>query len=60
VSKIGCILTGFCCRQINFHFEEMIDEMVGLCQHFDLKIFGGCCGTNDQFIENLSEKLSRL
>ncbi|MDP2722042.1 MAG: homocysteine S-methyltransferase family protein [Bacteroidales bacterium] len=41
-------------------FEEMIDEMIDLYQHFDLKIFGGCCGTNDQFIEKLSAQLSRL
>jgi len=38
-------------------FNNIIEEMYFLQNHFDLKIFGGCCGTNDEFIENLSRKI---
>jgi len=39
-------------------FNTIIEEMVFLQKHFDLKIFGGCCGTNDKFLENLSRKFT--
>ena len=39
------------------NFEEMIEEMTYLMKEHNLKIAGGCCGTNDVFIEKLSEKL---
>lgn len=39
-------------------FNVMIDEMVYLKKHFDLKIFGGCCGTNDIFLDGLSSNLT--
>ncbi len=38
-------------------FNIMIDEMNTLYNKFNFKIFGGCCGTNDIFIEKLSKKL---
>ncbi len=38
-------------------FAVMIDEMLQLRQQFGLKIFGGCCGTNDQFIAALATML---
>ncbi|MCB0804839.1 MAG: homocysteine S-methyltransferase family protein [Bacteroidales bacterium] len=38
-------------------FDEMVSQMVHLRQHYGLKIFGGCCGTNDVFIEKLATGL---
>ncbi|MBU1014737.1 MAG: homocysteine S-methyltransferase family protein [Bacteroidetes bacterium] len=38
-------------------YKIMIDEMYQLHQHFGLKILGGCCGTNNQFINDLSSKI---
>lgn len=38
-------------------FKTMTEEMCYLQQHFDFKIFGGCCGTNDEFIEMLAGKI---
>lgn len=39
-------------------FNNIIEEMVFLQKHFDLKIFGGCCGTNEDFLEKFSEKIT--
>jgi len=41
-------------------FNIMIDEMLTLQKHFNLKIFGGCCGTNDKFIDDLAAKLTSI
>lgn len=38
-------------------FDGMIDQMSYLVDKFNFKIVGGCCGTNDQFIEKLATKL---
>lgn len=38
-------------------FNTIIDQMHLLQKNFDLKILGGCCGTNNKFIENLSLKI---
>ena len=38
-------------------FNTIIDEMEVLYKQYNLKIFGGCCGTNDIFIENLSKRM---
>jgi methionine synthase I (cobalamin-dependent) len=40
-------------------FAVMIDEILQLWQQFGLKIFGGCCGTNDQFLAALAAKLNQ-
>jgi len=40
-------------------FKMMTEEMCFLQHHFDFKIFGGCCGTNDEFIEMIARKLKR-
>jgi len=37
--------------------SNLIDEMLLLYKQFDLKIFGGCCGTDDKFIAGLSSSL---
>ena len=39
-------------------FKMMTDEMCFLQHHFDFKIFGGCCGTNDEFLDMLAVKLT--
>jgi S-methylmethionine-dependent homocysteine/selenocysteine methylase len=39
------------------NFDEMIDQMNYLHEKFHFKILGGCCGTNDQFIDKLADKL---
>lgn len=39
-------------------FEKIINEMCFLQNEFNFKIFGGCCGTNDKFIESLTEKIT--
>jgi S-methylmethionine-dependent homocysteine/selenocysteine methylase len=41
-------------------FEKIIEEMLILQQHYGFKIFGGCCGTNDEFIEKLSGKITGI
>lgn len=38
-------------------FEEIINAMCFLQKEFNFKIFGGCCGTNDKFIESLAERI---
>lgn len=40
------------------NFEDIINEMVFLKSKFNLKVFGGCCGTNDAFMDELSQKLT--
>jgi len=39
-------------------FVGMIDEMHLLHREFNFKILGGCCGTNDKFIDQLSARLT--
>jgi len=36
-------------------FDQMIAEMQLLYKQFNLKVLGGCCGTNDKFIDSLSK-----
>lgn len=38
-------------------FYDMVNEMELLHKQFDLKILGGCCGTNDKFIDILSKRM---
>jgi S-methylmethionine-dependent homocysteine/selenocysteine methylase len=38
-------------------FDVMIEEMKTLYQQFNLKIFGGCCGTNDKFMDDLARAM---
>jgi len=38
--------------------NNIIEEMYFLQKHFDLKIFGGCCGTDEKFLEFLARKLT--
>lgn len=39
-------------------FDIMINEMQLLREQFNLKILGGCCGTNDAFLNGLSNNLA--
>ena len=41
------------------NFDDMIRDMHVLQREFGFKIFGGCCGTNDRFIEKLAQMLTR-
>lgn len=38
-------------------YGKIINEMCFLQNEFNFKIFGGCCGTNDKFIESMAEKI---
>ncbi len=38
-------------------FDTIIREMYSLYKEHDLKIFGGCCGTNDRFLDTLSDNM---
>lgn len=38
-------------------FNKIIEEMDFLQKHLGFKILGGCCGTNAEFMENLSRKI---
>ncbi|MDA3943354.1 MAG: homocysteine S-methyltransferase family protein [Bacteroidetes bacterium] len=39
------------------NFDDMIDEITYLTAKFNLKILGGCCGTDQEFFEKLAMKL---
>lgn len=39
-------------------FGKIVSEMCFLQDELNFKIFGGCCGTNDKFIELLAEKIT--
>ncbi len=38
-------------------FDNIISEMVVLHRHYEIKILGGCCGTDDIFMDGLASKL---
>ncbi|WP_320053202.1 homocysteine S-methyltransferase family protein [uncultured Acetobacteroides sp.] len=40
-------------------FDEMVDKMLYLANEHQLKILGGCCGTDDIFIEKLAVKIKQ-
>lgn len=40
------------------NFDEMIHDMLDLQREFGFKIFGGCCGTDDHFIDKLAHMLT--
>jgi len=39
------------------NFDSMADDILFLKKHFNFNIFGGCCGTDDKFINDLAVKL---
>lgn len=41
-------------------FDDMIDEICYLTTKYNFKIFGGCCGTDDVFIEKLAKRLQKF
>lgn len=45
---------------IRENFDTMIDEMCYLIKKYNFKILGGCCGTDDIFLEKLSKKLKDI
>ncbi|MBU1011180.1 MAG: homocysteine S-methyltransferase family protein [Bacteroidetes bacterium] len=40
-------------------FSHIIDEMMVLHDQHAFNVFGGCCGTNDLFLESLAQKLMK-
>jgi len=42
------------------NFDKIVDEMIILQKQFNLKVFGGCCGTNEVFFKKMAEKLKHL
>ncbi len=46
-----------CNNLLQDDFESMAEEMIYLHKHFNLKMLGGCCGTNEKFIELLASRL---
>jgi methionine synthase I (cobalamin-dependent) len=40
------------------NFDEMIHDMLDLQKEFGFKIFGGCSGTDDHFIDKLAHMLT--
>lgn len=38
-------------------FNEMVNDMLKLHQDFGMKILGGCCGTNEKFIDKLANQI---
>lgn len=40
-------------------YTEMVEKMLWLHNQFNLRIFGGCCGTNDQFLDHLAIEMIR-
>lgn len=38
-------------------FDEIVNEMIIIKNNYKFKIFGGCCGTNDKFMESLTIRL---
>ncbi len=49
-----------CCNVVSSEPLELAQEMVKLRDRYGLKIFGGCCGTNQYHMEELAKQLSNL
>lgn len=50
LNHCNCLHTG--------DFDQMIEEMLVLKRQYNFKIFGGCCGTNEVFIDRLARRIS--
>jgi Homocysteine/selenocysteine methylase (S-methylmethionine-dependent) len=49
-----------CCGALQQEdFDEMVDEMLYLANEHQHKILGGCCGTDNIFLEKLAEGLTK-
>lgn len=42
------------------NFDDMVSEMSYLATQYHLKIFGGCCGTDNVFIEKLADSIRKI
>ena len=42
------------------NFDEMVGEICSLIKTYHFKVLGGCCGTNDVFIEKLAITLHEI
>lgn len=45
---------------INSTIAELTTSMVKLYNHYHFKIFGGCCGTNQYYLEDIIKTISNL
>lgn len=41
-------------------FDKLVEKMCVLKREFDLKIYGGCCGTDHKFLDLLARELIRI
>lgn len=57
-SILSCEVLENCNTLQQDDFNNIVEEMYFLQQKFDFKIFGGCCGTNDKFMESLTKKIT--
>jgi S-methylmethionine-dependent homocysteine/selenocysteine methylase len=48
------------CDIITSDPAELAEEMLPLRDQYKLKVFGGCCGTNQHHMEELAKRLSNL
>jgi S-methylmethionine-dependent homocysteine/selenocysteine methylase len=41
-------------------FDNIIEQMIVLHKQFNFKMLGGCCGTNDKFMNDLSARIKSI
>lgn len=58
-SALSCTELNNCETLQQDDFNVIIDEMLSLQRDSGIKIFGGCCGTDDRFMEELARKLTQ-
>lgn len=56
-SALSCADLNNCDTLHQDDFNNIIEEMLSLQRDSGIKIFGGCCGTDDRFMEDLADKL---
>lgn len=59
-SVLSCTELNNCTMLQQDDFNNITEEMYSLQKNFGFKIFGGCCGTDEAFIEKLAGKLTSI
>jgi S-methylmethionine-dependent homocysteine/selenocysteine methylase len=59
-SALSCIELNNCGTLQQDSFDNIIEQMCFLQKNFGLTQFGGCCGTDDTFMEKLAMKLTNI
>jgi len=49
-----------CCDLKTSDANNLANDMLKLCKDFNLKIFGGCCGTNDTHMNEIAKRLNEI